>query len=297
MRLYFVDDTTTFRNLTIRDSGDPGEGPHEAGLAVRSSFFAPNFEGMEISGSVGPGISSTSGGAMQGFDWNVHNNTKHGLLIDRATVVVNGLQLNDNEQSGAQVLDSRYVTFENLTATNNGGDAATNPLAQNQAGLYYQESNDLESESGDVRCRNCMVSGSTGAGILAENSVDLWLEGITLYGNSVDVPALTIDNEDTMPAGATGRVNILQANITAESPGQPAVELLRTAAHIEGMSFTGNHTGLEWSGDNNGHVGSNRLPHAHPWRNSAPWRRFDRQRGDRHRLHGSQSRERRHLFC
>ncbi len=256
VRLYFVDDTTTFRNLTIRDSGDPGEGPHEAGLAVRSSFFAPNFEGMEISGSVGPGISSTSGGAMQGFDWNLHNNTKHGLLIDRATVVVNGLQLNDNEQSGAQVLDSRYVTFENLTATNNGGDAATNPLAQNQAGLYYQESNDLESESGDVRCRNCMVSGSTGAGILAENSVDLWLEGITLYGNSVDVPALTIDNEDTMPAGATGRVNILQANITAESPGQPAVELLRTAAHIEGMSFAGNHTGLEWSGDNNGNFPS-----------------------------------------
>ena len=26
VRLYFVDDTTTFRNLTIRDSGDPGEG-------------------------------------------------------------------------------------------------------------------------------------------------------------------------------------------------------------------------------------------------------------------------------
>ena len=256
VRLYFVDDTTTFRNLTIRDSGDPGEGPHEAGLAVRSSFFAPKFEGLEISGSVGPGISSTSGGAMQGFDWNLHNNSQHGLLIDRATVVVNELQLNDNQQSGAQVLDSRYVTFENLSAANNGGDALTNPLAQNQAGLYYHESNDLESESGDVRCRNCMVTGSTGAGILAVNSVDLWLEGITLYGNSANVPALSVDNEDTMPAGATGRVNILQANITAESPGQPAVELLRTAANMRGISLAGNHTGLEWSGDNNGNFPS-----------------------------------------
>ena len=256
VRLYFVDDTTTFRNLTIRDSGDPGQGPHEAGLAVRSSFFAPHFEGMEISGSVGPGISSTSGGAMQGFDWNLHNNSQQGLLIDRATVVVNELELNDNGQSGAHVLNARYVTFENLTAANNGGDATSNPLPQNQAGLYYDESNDMESESGDVRCRNCTVSGSTGAGILAENSVDLWLEGLTLYGNSADVPALIVDNEDTMPAGASGRINILQASIGAESPGQPAVELLRTAAHIEGLSMVGNHTGLDWSGDNNGNFAS-----------------------------------------
>ena len=256
VRLYFVDDTTTFRNLTIRDSGDPGQGPHEAGLAVRSSFFAPHFEEMEITGSVGPGISSTSGGAMQGFDWNLHNNSQQGLLIDRATVVVNELELNDNGQSGAHVLNARYVTFENLTAANNGGDATSNPLPQNQAGLYYDESNDMESESGDVRCRNCTVSGSTGAGILAENSVDLWLEGLTLYGNSADVPALSVNNEDTMPAGASGRINILQASIGAESPGQPAVELLRTAAHIEGLSMVGNHTGLNWSGDNNGNFAS-----------------------------------------
>ena len=78
-------------------------------------------------------------------------------MIDRATVVVNELELNDNGQSGAHVLNARYVTFENLTAANNGGDATSNPLPQNQAGLYYDESNDMESESGDVRCRNCTV--------------------------------------------------------------------------------------------------------------------------------------------
>ncbi|MEC8632695.1 MAG: right-handed parallel beta-helix repeat-containing protein, partial [Candidatus Thermoplasmatota archaeon] len=41
VRLYFVDSTNTFRNLTVRNSGDPGQGPHEAGVAIRSSFFAP----------------------------------------------------------------------------------------------------------------------------------------------------------------------------------------------------------------------------------------------------------------
>ena len=256
VRLYFVDDTTTFRNLTVRNSGDPGQGPHEAGLAIRSSFFAPNFEGLEISGSVGPGISSTSGGAMQGSDWNLHNNTEHGLFIDRATVVVDGLNLSNNQQSGAQVWDARYVTFDNLSAHNNGGVASSNPLAQNQAGLYYEDSNDIESGSGDVRCRNCLVTGSTGAGILAVNSVDLWLENITLQENSGDVPALEIDNTDTMPAGALGRVTIAQASITSESPTQPALELKRTAASITGLTTFGNNTGFIWQGNNNGNYPS-----------------------------------------
>ena len=66
LRLYFVDSSTTFRNLKIVNSGDPGQGAHEAGLAIRSSFFAPNFDGLEITGSPGPGISATSGGATSG---------------------------------------------------------------------------------------------------------------------------------------------------------------------------------------------------------------------------------------
>lgn len=251
VRLYFVDSTTTFRNLTIRNSGDPGQGPHEAGLAVRSSFFAPRFEGLEISGSVGPGVSSTSGGAMQGSDWYLHNNTEHGLMVNRATVEINGLTLDDNGQSGAQVWDARYVVFENLTATNNGGDALSNPLARDQAGLYYEDSNDIESASGDVRCRNCEVTGSTGAGIYAVNSVDLWLENITLTDNNPTVSALELDNTDTMPAGALGQVHLTGVEVHAESPGVPAVTLERVAAVIDGLTMPGNHSGLYWRGDNN----------------------------------------------
>ena len=99
VRLYFVDSTTTFRNLTVRNSGDPGQGPHEAGIAVRSSFFAPTFDGLEVSGSVGPGVHSTSGGAMQGSDWVLHNNTKQGIIVDRATVAIEGMHLADNGYS------------------------------------------------------------------------------------------------------------------------------------------------------------------------------------------------------
>ena len=254
VRLYFVDSTTTFRNLTVRNSGDPGQGPHEAGIAIRSSFFAPTFEGLEVSGSVGPGIHSTSGGAMQGSDWVLHNNTKQGVIVDRATVSIEGMHLADNGYSGAHVLDARRVDFLNLTAENNGASASASP--EQQAGLYYFESNDVESSSGDVRCSSCTVSGSQGHGLLAVNSVDLRLEGLHLFNNNPSLPALEVDNGDTMPEGASGRVHISQAHVEAESPTQPAVKLHRAAVVMDGLSMSGNHTGLDWRGDNNGQFGS-----------------------------------------
>ena len=254
VRLYFVDSTTTFRNLTVRDSGDPGQGPHEAGIAIRSSFFAPTFDGLEISGSVGPGVHSTSGGAMQGSDWFLHNNTKQGIIVDRATVSIEGMHLSDNGYSGAHVLDARRIDFWNLTAEDNG--ASPSASQAEQAGLYYEESNDIESSSGDVRCWSCTISGSTGHGILAVNSVDLWLENVNLEDNSVNLPALEIDNGDTMPAGASGRIHITNLHVEAESPSQPAVKLHRAAVHMDGLTMAGNHTGLDWRGDNNGQFAS-----------------------------------------
>ena len=254
VRLYFVDSTTTFRNLTVRDSGDPGQGPHEAGVAIRSSFFAPTFEGLEVSGSVGPGVHSTSGGAMQGSDWFLHNNTKQGIIVDRATVSIEGMHLSDNGYSGAHVLDARRIDFWNLTAENNGASPSAN--AEEQAGLYYEESNDIESSSGDVRCWSCTVSGSTGHGILAVNSVDLWLENMHLEDNALNLPALEVDNGDAMPAGASGRIHITNLHIEAESPSQPAVKLHRAAVHVDGLTMAGNHTGLDWRGDNNGQFAS-----------------------------------------
>ena len=96
VRLFRVDSSTTFRNLTIKDSGEAGQGPHSAGLAITSSYFAAHLEDLEISGSPGPALWSSSGGAVQGTGWHFHNNSEHGILIDSATVVVDGLDTNDN---------------------------------------------------------------------------------------------------------------------------------------------------------------------------------------------------------
>ena len=255
VRLYFVDSSTTFRNLTVLDSGDPGQGPHEAGVAVRSSFFAPHFDGLTVSGSVGPGVSSTSGGAMQGSDWNLHNNSKDGLFIDKATVVVDGLDLADNAESGAHVFDARYVTFENLTALNNGGDPATASLGD-QAGLFYEKSNDIESSSGDVTCRSCTVEGSTGSGVYALNSVDLWLQNLTLSDNNPNRPAFMADNQGLTLGQQGGRIHIQGANIASESPGVPALSLVKAAANLDSLVLSGNHSGIEWDANNNGNFPS-----------------------------------------
>jgi hypothetical protein len=157
VRLYFVDSSTTFRDLTIRDSGDTGQGPHDSGIAIRSSYFAPTFDGLEISGSSGSAIYSSSGGAMQGNDWYLHNNSKQGLYIDSATVVVENVVLENNSFAGAHVHDSRYVTLQNITSQYNGiAGSTSNP--QQSAGLVFTKANDIESVSGDVRCRNCDTS-------------------------------------------------------------------------------------------------------------------------------------------
>ncbi|MEL0182476.1 MAG: hypothetical protein VW872_05340, partial [Candidatus Poseidoniales archaeon] len=97
---------------------------------------------------------------------------------------------------------------------------------------------------------------STGAGLLAVNSVDLWLEGIHLEGNNPSLPAFEVDNGDTMPGGASGQVYVTNAHIEAESPGQPAVKFHRAAVEVNGLTMAGNHTGLDWRGDNNGQFAS-----------------------------------------
>lgn len=255
VRLYFVDSSTTFRNLTVLDSGDPGEGPHEAGVAVRSSFFAPHFDGLTVSGSVGPGVASTSGGAMQGSDWNLHNNTKDGLFIDKATVIVDGMNLDSNGESGAHVYDARYVTFENLTASDNGADSATASIGD-QAGLYYEKSNDIETSSGDVACWNCTVTGSTGPGVYALNSVDLWLYDLTLFDNNPAMSPLMVDNEGLTLGQQGGRVQIHGADIALEGPGVPAISLDHAAANMDSIVLSGNHSGIEWNADNNGNYPS-----------------------------------------
>ncbi|MCH1423094.1 MAG: right-handed parallel beta-helix repeat-containing protein, partial [Candidatus Poseidoniaceae archaeon] len=113
VRLYYVDATTTFRNLTIRDSGDPGQGPHEAGLAITWVFTSsPVFDELEISGSVGPGIHSYKA-EWVGTDFTIHNNSGDGMFLDYSSVVLNGLLVENNSESGVHLVDNRDTALHN----------------------------------------------------------------------------------------------------------------------------------------------------------------------------------------
>ncbi len=253
VRLFFVDSTTTLRNITIRDAGEAGQGAHSAGLSVQTSFFAAHLENIEISGSPGPGIHSSSGGSLQGMDWNLHNNSEQGLYIDSATVVVDGLTSSDNGFSAAHVFDARYVTFSNVTSTNDGSLGSN---AMEQAGLSYQKSNDLETASGDVSCLNCHVEASQGHGVYVIDSVDLWLDNLSITDIDTSLPAMFVDNGGLTLGTQGGRFNLMNANIDHESLTQPALYIEQAAGNIDGLTLLGNHSGIYWDADHNGNFPS-----------------------------------------
>ncbi|MEZ8078742.1 MAG: right-handed parallel beta-helix repeat-containing protein, partial [Candidatus Poseidoniaceae archaeon] len=254
VRLYFVDSSTTFRDLVIRDSGDTGQGPHDSGLAIRSSYFAPNFDGLEISGSSGSAIYSSSGGAMQGSDWYLHNNSKQGLYIDSATVVVEDIITENNSYAGVHVHDSRYVTLQNVTSQFNGiAGSSSNP--QQTAGLVFTKANDIESVSGDVRCRDCDSSNNQGSGIHVEDSVDLWLENINVFANNESYDPVFIDNGGLTIGQQGGQFHLINIQIDTERIGLqsgPALYIEQAAGEIDMLSMSGNHTGIYWNADHNG---------------------------------------------
>ena len=253
VRLFFVDSTTTLRNMTIRDAGEAGQGAHSAGLSIQTSFFAAHLESIEISGSPGPGIHSSSGGSLQGTDWNLHNNSEQGLYIDSATVVVDGLTSSDNGFSAAHVFDARYVTFSNVTSTNDGSLGSN---AMEQAGLSYQKSNDLETASGDVACMSCHVEASQGHGVYVIDSVDLWLDNLSITDIDATLPAMFVDNGGLILGTQGGRFNLMNANIDHESLTQPALYIEQAAGNIDGLILQGNHNGIYWDADHNGNFPS-----------------------------------------
>ena len=253
VRLFFVDSTTTLRNMTIRDAGEAGQGAHSAGLSIQTSFFAAHLENIEISGSPGPGIHTSSGGSLQGTDWNLHNNSEQGLYIDSATVVVDGLTSSDNGFSAAHVFDARYVTFSNVTSTNDGTLGSN---AMEQAGLSYQKSNDLETASGDVTCMNCYVESSDGHGVYVIDSVDLWLDNLSISDIDATLPAMYVDNGGLTLGTQGGRFNLMNTNIDHESLTQPALYIEQAAGNIDGLTLQGNHSGIYWDADHNGNFPS-----------------------------------------
>ena len=253
VRLFFVDSSTTLRNMTIRDAGEAGQGPHSAGLSIQTSYFAAHLEDIEISGSPGPGIHSSSGGSLQGFDWNLHNNSEQGLFIDSATVVVDGITTSNNGFSGVHTFDARYIHLSNLSSV---GDGALGGNEMDQAGLSYQKSNDLETTSGDVVCMDCRIESPQGHGVYVIDSVDLWLDNLSISDVDSSLPAMYVNNGGLTLGTQGGRFNLLNANIEHESTTEYALYIEQAAGNIDALTLIGNHSGVYWDANHNGNFPS-----------------------------------------
>lgn len=250
VRLYYVDATTTFRNLTIRDSGDPGQGPHEAGLAITWVFTSsPVFDELEISGSVGPGIHSYKA-EWVGNDFTIHNNSGDGLFLDYSSVVLNGLLVENNSESGVHLADNRDTALHNVTAQFNGLNGQTD---EQKAGLFFDRSKIVSHPQLDVGCYTCTVTDSGGSGILIRDSVDVWFEGIVLSDNHPDHAPFDADNSGINSGQLGGVINVdgltvhTEQNATNENP---AVMIQQAAVVLRNVTMSGNHSGLFWDGQN-----------------------------------------------
>ena len=250
VRLYYADSSTTFRNLTIRDSGDPGQGPHKAGLAITWIFTsAPVFDGLEISGSVGHGIHSYKA-EWQGSDVYLHNNSETGMFLDYSSVQIEGSVLENNSFSGLHMLDNIDTQLTNFTVQYNGLGGTTD---EEKAGMVFDRSKTVIHPQLDVGCSTCTVTNSAGSGILIRDSIDLWLNDIVLAENDPNHAPFDVDNSGLTLGQQGGFITVDGLDIDTErsgASGTPAVNIYQAAARINSLTMTGNHSGIEWDGQN-----------------------------------------------
>ena len=237
IKLYFVDSTTIFSNLSINNTGGSGTGANAAGISVRSSYFAPTFNNLEVSNSPGPGVYARSGGAIQGTDWNLHDNGQEGFYLESAASIVDGMMIHNNADSGVHIYDARYVYLYNVSSHDNG-----------DAGLLFERANDIESTSGDVRCVNCSSTNDT-KGVTIIDSVDLFLDGI-FVNDPITGPSIVADNSGLNIGVQGGLFHIKDARTWMNST-EPAIEITSAEAEIDGLEMLGSHAGLHWDADHN----------------------------------------------
>ncbi len=253
LRMYFTDASTTVRNMTVKDAGDAGAGAgaHASGVAVRSSYFAPTFDGLSVTGSPGSGVHASGGGSMQGHTWNLSGNTEYGLRVDMAEVIVDGVLLDGNGFAGAFIEDGRSVELSNLTASNNGQSGI---LPGQQAGLHYLRSNDVESNSGDVRCLHCDVRGNAGHALFIEDSVDLWIEDLLVEDVAPATVPISVDNSNLNFGQLGGRFRFMNVTVWANATDGsgtplPAIDVQSADGAFEGLDLNGVHAGVVWNAD------------------------------------------------
>ena len=237
IQMYFVDSSTVFTNLKINNTGGSGTGANAAGISVRSSYFAAKFNGLEVSNSTGPGVFALNGGAIQGNDWNLHNNGKEGFYLESAATIVDGLELSNNGDSGVHINDARYVYLSNLTSYDNA-----------EAGMEFTKANDIESSSGDVRCTHCTVLGNS-RGVSITDSVDIYLTELNVH-DPLSGSAIDIDNQGLNIGIQGGLFNLHDVKVWTNNTG-PAIKIVGAEGVIDGLDMYGNHSGLDWDADHN----------------------------------------------
>ena len=236
LNMYFSDWNTVFRNLSIEDSGEDVIGVHRSGLLVHSSYFAPDIEGLSISGSRGSGIYLGPGGSIQGSNWHLFDNGGDGLHVDSAAMIADNLTIENNSEDSIEIFDSRYVELSNLTSSGNIG------------GLHFTKSNDVQTASGDVRCRYCVSTGD-GTGVIIEDSVDLWLEELEIH-DPLSGSAIKADNSGLY--GAQGGVFNLHGVEVWFNGSMPAIDIDSSHASLNDVKLNGAHEGITWEADSNG---------------------------------------------
>ena len=237
VQLYFVDSSTVFTNLSINNTGGSGSGADGAGISVRSSYFAAKFNGLEVSNSTGPGVFALNGGAIQGNDWNLHHNGQEGFYLESAATIVDGLELNNNGNSGVHIDDARYVFLSNLSSSYNG-----------DAGLEFNRANDIESGSGDVSCVSCSSIGDN-RGVVITDSVDIYFEGLDIH-DPLTGPAISIDNSGLNIGVQGGQFHLSDVEAWINYSG-PSIDILGAEGVIDGLDVHGTHQGLVWDADHN----------------------------------------------
>ncbi|HIG03303.1 MAG TPA: right-handed parallel beta-helix repeat-containing protein [Candidatus Poseidoniales archaeon] len=247
IRLYFTDWNTVGRNVTILNSGEVGGGAHAAGLTVRSTYFAPDFSDLTVKGSPGAGVWAWGGGAIQGDNWHLYENAKQGLYVNSATVWVDGIEAHDNGYSGLKVEDARNVEISNLNSYDNGAQALD---PSNGAGLVFIEANDLESQSGDIHCLNCVSTNDAWGGVWAQDSVDLIIENMEVHEPGNNTSSIVIDNGGLTHTQQGGWVDLIGIE-TWQNTTAPAIDLNQAVAIINGLQMNENHSGIRWNGDHN----------------------------------------------
>ena len=156
----------------------------------------------------------------------------------------------NNSHSGIHLLDNIDTYLQNITVQYNGFSGNSD---EEKAGIHFDRSKTVSHPQLDVICSSCDVMNSAGSGILIHDSADLWLNDIYLADNGANFTPLHADNSGLNLGQQGGVININGIEIHTErgtGTSIPAVEINQAAASIDSLLMHGNHSGIEWNGQN-----------------------------------------------